>query len=199
MHSVIRLAQAVRETYDIQGLATEPEVDLALRGQGLRIVEDADLPVRVRGALYVVGEDDLPVCLVRKGLSTGYRCAVKAHELGHFLLHPAEGLFYGESARELVRDRREHEAQVFAGALLIGSPRKRGFDERLHAAYDDGYPLDFLFSYTNALILASGGMAYPDDEAPPYPIAALDRYDVDLAGLTEPVDGEYRVPALTGC
>lgn len=182
MLRVVRLAEAIRERYGIDGVAAEPEVDCALAGQGMRTWITPKLPASIKGVHFE------GVAIVRFGLTTGERCVVKLHELGHYLLHDANGLYLAQSDRAMLADRREREAQVFAGGVLIGSPRRRGFDERLQEAHEEGVPVDFLFSYCNAL-LVSGSL-----EPEVAQFVALDRMDVDTDELQcELLRGERRV------
>lgn len=179
MFGVVRLALALREQYGMDGLAGEVEVDAALAGQGMKLFESAKLPADVKGAHYQ------GIAVYRAGLTAGERCAVKAHELAHFELHHGNGLYLANmDRRHLLVDRREREATIFAGTLLIGSPRRADFNQALHDAHEGGLPLDFLFAYLHGLVL------HADDEDR---FVSLDRMDIDReALLAEPLSGEHR-------
>jgi hypothetical protein len=140
------MALALRDRHAISGVATEAELDRVLASCGVERIPDQPLAGRVKGLL--VGR----TLVLAAGLSGGWRCAVKAHELGHFLLHRGGGHFYllEPSARMLQRAA-EREAHVFGGALVLGSHAEDDFDARLNEAFDAGIPAAFLFSHTAAL------------------------------------------------
>jgi hypothetical protein len=152
MHRIIHLAERVRHAYHIDGLATEDRIDAAIGHMGLELVENLPLKGRLLGFHYdgVIG--------VREGLSGGERRAIKAHELGHYLLDNVNALYVVTSPQRLLLNRYEARAQMFAGALLLGPPdESAGLDERLHEAYEDGIPLGFLFSYVGAVVAIKDG------------------------------------------
>lgn len=152
MWTALRLAGAVREKYAIRGVATEDEIDLALAGEGLVVWERAPLRGRVRGLHYE------GVVALGAHLGRGERCAVKGHELAHFLLHDRNALYLAVPSQKVLGSRHESEATLFAGGLLIGVPKDDlAFDRRLHDAFDQGIPASFLFTYMNGLLKLYGG------------------------------------------
>ena len=149
---VLLLADTLRDRYRLRGVATEDDVDRILGEHGLTICERWPFVGRVKALLV---EDHV---FLAKGLCRGERTAYKAHELGHFLLHEGNGLYLQVPARQMMNDKRERQAQLFAGALLLGSPVKtrRTIEARLAEAHGNGVPLDFLCSYASAIVAEFG-------------------------------------------
>ena len=148
---VLGQADAIRMLYGIRGVASEEDVDRALEGHGLTIHERHPFRGRVKGLLI---EDHV---FIRRGLQSGERAAVKAHELGHYVLHEGNGL-YLQVTQRFVGQRRERQAQLFAGALILGSPSaaSRHIRARIFEAQENGVPIEFLCSYASAIIAEFG-------------------------------------------
>lgn len=140
-----RLALAVREKYGVTGVATEDEIDRMIAGEGVILADPYPMKGRLRGVL-IDG-----VIVLRDGLDSGWRRCIKAHELGHHLMHDYNAFYLHQPHREHLKNRVERQAQAFAGALLTGEPFDEETSVRLHDAYEDGIPVDFLFSYFAAL------------------------------------------------
>lgn len=144
MKTAIRLGVALRAQHGIRWIATEDDVD--------RVIADSDPPIEVvegwgfRSHRLKAQRVERAIYL-RDGLTAGERIVYKAHELGHVLQHAGNQLFLALPQTVHLKNRQELAAQMFAGGLLLGYPCQPGFDERLHDAFEQGYPLEFLFSF----------------------------------------------------
>ena len=150
MQGAIRLAEVIRREYGIRGLATQDEVDRIAHEQGFNVWHEAGLTGPVKGFRL------FELIATAKGLANGGRLAVTCHELGHALLHTSNAMYVEQTSRRMLADKQEQEAQVFAMVLLLG-PLDEGFDGRMHDAYDNGVPMEFLCSGINALLVEHGG------------------------------------------
>ncbi len=91
----------------------ETVLDRALAAENIEVVDaPADLPVPEVRRGNVIG--------IRLGESHSWRKWLKAHALGHYLLHRGDQF---ENCDKLVLARQERQADLFAGWLLIGSAR----------------------------------------------------------------------------
>lgn len=163
MRTAQRLAETIRRKYRITGVATEEQIEAAILGRGFRIWTGAELTGPIRGFRL------FELIVVAKNATPGERRAVLAHELGHALLHTGNALYMRLPGRRMLGNRQEYEAQVFAITLLLGSDRAL-LDGRLHEAFEDGIPLDFLCTGLNALL------AHVDA----WPVVTHNREDVDV-------------------
>lgn len=146
MVQAARLAAGLRKRYGIVGLASEADVDGMLADKGLAVSADRPYVGSVRGLL--LGDR----VLLRAGMDLPWRKVVKAHELGHHICgHGGQGLYLVVPTMRVYTSRSEAEAQIFAGVLLIGSPSRRLYGERVQEALDDGLPIEFVASFLRAL------------------------------------------------
>ena len=145
MQRGVAVALALRDRHKIRGLATEADIDRVIDSFGIERAPDQPLVGRIRGMLLG------GALVLNRSLTEGWRRAVKAHELGHYLLHRGSHFYISESNARMVLKQAEREAHVFAGALLLGSLDNEDYDARLHAAFDEGVPIEFLFAHQAAL------------------------------------------------
>ncbi len=139
MLRAVARALEVRARQGITGVATEDQIDRAIRGAGLAIRDDRPYVGNLQGRLF-----RRTVC-VRRGVSSGRRRSVKAHELGHHVLGHGDADAYSVRGRVLgARD--EVETEIFAWTLALGRPSRtlRGLTVQMHRAHDAGLPLDWL-------------------------------------------------------
>jgi hypothetical protein len=62
---------------------------------------------------------------IRRGMPEVWTRWLLAHGLGHHMLHPhANHLYLAGNDRLFERDRHEYQAELFAGALLVGEPHR---------------------------------------------------------------------------
>jgi hypothetical protein len=153
MHTALRIAEALRTDYAIHGIASEDEIERVLTDQGLVCQFSRRLRGRIKGYLYYT------TIRVRADLPSPERAFVEAHELGHHVFGHGNALYLAVPSRRLILNRSEYQATLFAGALVIGSPRMGPiFDARLHDAWEAGIPADCLSDYTNALLRLGRGV-----------------------------------------
>lgn len=143
-------ADAMRLHHNILGVASEEDVDRAIAGHGLTLHERYPFVGRVRGAII---DDHV---FIADGLCGGERIAVKAHELGHYVLHEGNGFYLQMPMHRIIGLRRDRQAQLFAGALILGSPTGVSVSERIIEAQENGVPIEFLCSYASAIVAEYG-------------------------------------------
>ncbi len=89
---------------------TESALDEALAAEGFQVIETpADLPVREFRRGKVIG--------IRADQPSSWRVWLKAHALGHCLLHRGD---QDQFSNQVLLRKQEREADLFAGWLLIG-------------------------------------------------------------------------------
>lgn len=149
---VLLQADAVRLSHGISGVASEEDVDRVIEAHGITVHERHPFVGRVKGLLI---DDHI---FIRSGLRSGERAAIKAHELGHFVLHDGNGLYLKMPKHRLIGHRRERQAQLFAGALILGSPAaaRLQIKERIFEASENGVPTTFICSYASAIVAEFG-------------------------------------------
>ena len=91
----------------------------------------ADLPESVRGLSFQQSPKEQPVILLNREMGTRESRYCLAHELGHALLHPGLNAQAMADLTHLSVPKLEHEADFFAGCLLIGP-----FLEEWSGSYD---------------------------------------------------------------
>jgi hypothetical protein len=183
MHTALRIAESLRSDYRIQGIASEDEIERVLTDQGLVCQLSRRLRGRLKGYLYHT------TVRVRASLARPERAFVEAHELAHHVLGHGNALYLAVPSRRLMLNKEEVQATLFAGALMMGTPRMGPhFDGRLHDAYDAGIPLDCLFNYATALLrVHDGALMLPLERGG---LVAQDR--ADIIAVPDEGLGEFR-------
>lgn len=120
MHAVVRLAGRVRARQGVRGVPDDAELDALLAAEGLDVEEGWPFTGRVREA-YSAG-----VLGIRAGLPSGWVRWLKAHGLGHHLLHHGNHLYATGTLHRW--ERQEVEAELFAGTLLLADEPAPLFD-----------------------------------------------------------------------
>lgn len=114
-------AMQLRSVYGIEGFASDGDLDVLLAAKGVEILTLSWSAVGLRELL--VGR----FLALRRGQSRDWERWLKAHALGHLLLHEGDQ----RQMPPLVVDRQEQQSEEFAGYLVIGEP---------HTHYS-GYPV----------------------------------------------------------
>lgn len=130
-------------------VATEADIDAILAAHGIRVEAD---PLEPRTPGYRLGTD---LIIVADTLTPEERLIVKAHELGHILLHRGKHISFffktDKPAQERgLSDRRECQANAFAAALLLGNLWGPEIDNRYQQAFERGLPIATLFGFVKA-------------------------------------------------
>jgi hypothetical protein len=107
-----RLALDLRARHRIEGPPSEAELAATLSAAGLRVVHGCPFVGQVR-EVYADG-----LLGLRAGLAAGWVRWLKAHGLGHHLLHRGNHLFAANGL--YLWQQQELEAELFAGTLLLG-------------------------------------------------------------------------------
>lgn len=90
---------------------------------GIEIVEFSF--AKIRGLIFYLGERK--IIGVKADLPKHEKRAIVAHEIGHEELHPATvGYFFIKEHTSFVPGKYEHEADLFAAALLVDEPPEYG-------------------------------------------------------------------------
>jgi hypothetical protein len=106
-----RSARRFAKEYNLPFPVDEDSLDDALKAEGLSITEaPVTLPMREFRQGKVIG--------IRIDQPSRWRLWLKAHALGHYLMHRGD---QDKFADGVVVDKQEHQADLFAGYLLIGS------------------------------------------------------------------------------
>ncbi|HEV8633166.1 MAG TPA: hypothetical protein VG370_02830 [Chloroflexota bacterium] len=101
----------LNRTHGVDGVPSDAELDAMLAATGLAVVEGCRFTGRVR-EVYAAG-----LLGIRAGLPAGWVRWLKAHGLGHHLLHRGNHLY--RRGRLHLWQRHEVEAELFAGGLLF--------------------------------------------------------------------------------
>ena len=89
---------------------TESALDAALGSLGISVIRaPSDLPVREFRRGHIIG--------IRADQCPPWRLWLKAHALGHFLLHRGDQQCYRD---RVIVSKQEQQAEAFAGWLLLG-------------------------------------------------------------------------------
>lgn len=80
----------------------------------------SELPESVRGLSFQQPQDGGSVILLNRGMGVRESRYCCAHELGHVLLHPGLNAQAMSDLTDLCVPKLEHEADFFAGCLMIG-------------------------------------------------------------------------------
>lgn len=145
MRSVRERALALRAAHGLVGSPDDRALDALLAAAGLRVVERCPLVGRLR-EIYMGG-----VLAIRAGQPRSWVRWLKAHGLGHHLLHHGNRL-YAEGPLYLW-EQQEAEAELFAGTLMFGD---RGPLCRLgDLAAEARVPTACARSWQGALLLAN--------------------------------------------
>jgi hypothetical protein len=104
-----RAAQQIRRYYGLRAIVSETALDGVLKNEGLKVIKlpaEFPIPEFLRG--HTIG--------IRSDQSTSWRKWLKAHALGHYLLHRGNQL---TSADDVIIAKQERQADLFAGWLLL--------------------------------------------------------------------------------
>jgi len=104
----------MRGSYDVDGIASEADLDVMLRHLGVAVLTSSDIPPPLRD-LYAGGRVAL-----RRGQGREWEKWIKAHVIGHRLLHTGNQL---DAPLSWVRYQ-ERQADEFAGWLIWGDLRE---------------------------------------------------------------------------
>lgn len=136
-------AMELRRRHGIDGLMDEELLDRVAGAERLEIEEGWPLRGRVR-EVYCAG-----MLAIRGGLEAGWVFWLKAHGLGHHLLHRGNHLYVRDGLH--LWQRHEMEAELFAGTLLLGAARPLTDLAMLSATA--GVPRECVLSWQTACLL----------------------------------------------
>lgn len=109
---VLERAEAMRRAHRLDGVVSDAALRHLLAAEGLVVFEGCPFGGRVR-EVYASG-----VLGIRAGVSPGWVRWLKCHGLGHHTLHRGNHLYVRDGL--YLWQRQEIEAELFAGALLLG-------------------------------------------------------------------------------
>jgi hypothetical protein len=148
MDGAVRRGLHLRSEFGITGISSEDEVDAVLGAHGIEVGPPMPFRGRIRGVL--LGD----MIYLRGSLERGERTVVKAHELGHHLLHETSAFYMNTPLHVGLGSRQEREAHLFAGALVLGRPpaSTEGVADLMQDGWHAGVPASFLFEWVNTLV-----------------------------------------------
>ena len=138
---------ALRREHGVEGFATEDQIDEILATLGLTVCPGYPFRGQIRAML--LGR----TIYLAERMERGERIVAKAHELGHHLLHGSNGFYRASPGHVGGGNRKEDEAHVFAAAVALDRPpaSRERIDERMHEAFECGFPPCFLWEWVAAL------------------------------------------------
>ena len=122
---IFKLAQELRQKYDIKGKLSEKDLEKITAELDIQISQDNNLPSDIRSLLVKEKEQRFNI-IYNSDLSLSRRLFTIGHELGHIFLHfhdtHIQKAVWENQQQELMLS--EYEANLFANKLLFGDDLK---------------------------------------------------------------------------